>query len=177
MTIKKVYLLHGKGGSPEGTVKKFETILAPLWPTIQFERPRMPHSNYETPTEDSVAFLGEMQPEPEALLVGISLGGLVAAKLQEMGREDLHVIAISSPTWADAVKLEACPERRVALYSSQDEVIAPRTSEWPQLARLWRDYPWLTHQTDAHFAPLTKLFGWYIQEELPARIGLDPLEA
>lgn len=174
MTIKKVYLLHGKGGSPDGTVKKLEEALSPLWPDLHFARPRLPHSNYETPALDSVAFLRAMQIEPGALLVGVSLGGLVAARLQELDREDLHVLAISSPTWVDDVVLQKCPAKRAAFYSSQDEVIAPRTVDWPRLANLWRDYSWLTHQTDAHLAPLTRLFGWYISGELPEKITDDP---
>jgi pimeloyl-ACP methyl ester carboxylesterase len=66
-----------------------------------------------------------MQIPHGALLVGISLGGLVAAKLQELGRNDLKVVAISSPTWADNVVLEAQQEQRLAFYSSQGSVIAP----------------------------------------------------
>lgn len=174
MTIKKVYLLHGKGGSPDGTVKKLEAALSPLWPDLHFARPRLPHSDYEAPALDSVTFLRAMQIEPGALLVGVSLGGLVAAKLQELDREDLHVLAISSPTWVDDVVLERCPSRRVAFYSSQDEVIAPRTADWPQLASMSRDYPWLTHQTDTHLAPLSRLFGWYVSGELPEKITIDP---
>lgn len=174
MAIEKVYLLHGKGGSPNGTVKKFAAILEPLWPQLSFERPLLPHNDPEAPAERSVEFLEQMQIPEGALLVGISLGGMVAARLQESGRDDLHVIAISSPTWADGVVLRERPERRVALYSSQDEVIAPRVADWPKLAALSRDFPWLSHSTDQHFPALTRLFGWYVEGVLPRRIVEDP---
>ncbi len=174
MTIQTVYLLHGKGGSPEGTVKKFAAILQPLWPQLSFTRPLLPHNDPNALAEESVEFLRQMQLPHGALLAGISLGGTVAARLQELGRDDLHVIAISSPTWADGVVLEARPERRVAIYSSNDEVIAPRTADWPKLAAISRDFPWLNHSTDQHFAPLTKLFGWYIEGTLAEHIVGDP---
>lgn len=66
------------------------------------------------------------------------------------------------------------PERRVAIYSSQDEVIAPRTADWPRLAAIARDFSWLNHSTDQHFAPLTRLFGWYLEGTLAEKIGTDP---
>ena len=81
--------------------------------------------------------------------MGISLGGLIAAKVQEAGRPDLAVVCISSPTWADLVSLEQSVGNRTAIYSSADTVIAGRTSEWQRLARAY-DVPWLTHNTDEH---------------------------
>ena len=32
--IRAVYLLHGKGGSPDGTVKKIQTVLEQRWPGL-----------------------------------------------------------------------------------------------------------------------------------------------
>lgn len=92
-----------------------------------------------------------------SLLIGISLGGLVAARLQEVSRGDLHVIAISSPTWADGVKLERPASRRVAFYSSTDSVIAGRVDQWPSLANFSHDFHWLTHNTDQHLFLLASL--------------------
>lgn len=146
-----VYLLHGKGGRPGGSVFQLETLLRWSFPQIRYERPSLPHGRDKggQAAEHSVAYLRELHIEPEALLIGISLGGLVAAKLQEMEREDLHVICISSPTWADGVELQRRLPHRLALYSSQDGVIAGRTSRWPDLAEAY-DLPWLSHDTDAH---------------------------
>jgi len=174
MTIQNVYLLHGKGGSPNGTVSKLAAVLEPLWPQLTFTRPLLPHNDSQALAERSVEFLEQLQLPHGALLVGISLGGTVAAKLQEIGRDDLHVIAISSPTWADGVVLRERPARRVAIYSSQDEVIAPRTADWPRLAAIARDFPWLNHSTDQHFTPLARLFGWYVEGTLAEKIGTDP---
>jgi hypothetical protein len=83
-----------------------------------------------------------MQIAARALVMGISLCGLVAAKVQEAGRPDLGG-CISSPTWADLVSLERSVRNRTAIYSSADTVIAGRTSEWQRLARAY-DVPWQT---------------------------------
>lgn len=172
--VPAVYLLHGKGGSPNGTVKKLAAILEQLWPHLTFLRPEMAHHDPAAPAEASVEQLRQMELPRNALIVGISLGGTVAAALQEADREDLHVIAISSPTWADAVVLRQRPPHRVALYSSNDAVIAPRVADWPALAAISRDFPWLTHTTDQHFPPLVRLFGWYLEGSLASRINDDP---
>ena len=119
-SIPAVYLLHGKGGSPNGTVKQLAEVLEPRWPQLTFFRPEMAHHDPEALAEASVEQLVEMDLPRNALLVGVSLGGTVAAMLQEKGREDLHVMAVSSPTWADGVVLRQRPQRRVGLYSSND---------------------------------------------------------
>jgi hypothetical protein len=101
------------------------------------------------------------------LLLGISLGGLVAAELQEMDRPDLQVMAISSPTWADGVRLRNRAARRLAFYSSTDPVIADRVTEWPKLAFFSRDLHWLSHDTDQHLKYIARLFDWYLEGMLP----------
>src|SRR5260370_39900775 len=88
MKFDSIYLLHGKGGSPNGSVRLLEDALRPLLDGAQFLRPSLPHSDYHRPAEDSVDFLHQMQIAPRALVVGISLGGLVAAKGQEAGRPE-----------------------------------------------------------------------------------------
>jgi pimeloyl-ACP methyl ester carboxylesterase len=151
-----VYLLHGKGGSPEGSVRKLQGELEPHWPAISFIRPLLPHHDPDVPAEASVEALRQMDIPSKALLIGVSLGGLVAAKLQESCRPDLQVIAISAPTWADGVHLEKQHGGRLALYSSRDEVIAGRTENWPKLAESY-DLKWLNHDTDTHAAALVRL--------------------
>ena len=172
--IPAVYLLHGKGGSPNGTVKKLAEVLEPRWPQLSFVRPQMEHHDPQAPAEASVEQLRQMNLPQNALIVGISLGGTVAAGLQETGRDDLHVITISSPTWADGVVLRKSAEHRVALYSSNDEVIASRVADWPKLAAISRDFDWLTHNTDQFLDPLAKLFAWYLEGTLVANIRSDP---
>jgi pimeloyl-ACP methyl ester carboxylesterase len=164
--ISSVFLLHGKGGSPNGTVNKLQNVLERHWPGLEFVRPALPHSDPNVPAEVSVEYLMQMQVPNGALLVGISLGGLVAAKLQELGREDLKVITISSPTWADNVLLEKRAELRIAFYSSRDAVIAPRVLRWPELASFSRDFDWLSHDTDQHLRYVVRFFDWCLEGSL-----------
>lgn len=165
MRFQNIFLLHGKGGSPEGSVKQLEEELRRYYPWSQFSgafhRPKLLHSNPDVLTEESLADLAARNLPTNAAVIGISLGGLVAAKLQESGREDLHVICISSPTWADGVRLERMMPNRLALYSSEDEVIAGRTEQWPSLAEA-HDLAWLTHDTDTHKEKLARLVAAYL---------------
>jgi pimeloyl-ACP methyl ester carboxylesterase len=151
--LNHIFLLHGKGGSPEGSAKQLEQELRSYYPASTFgelfQRPTLLHANPDILAEQSLADLAARNIPRDTAIIGISLGGLVAAKLQESGREDLHVICISSPTWADGVRLERRMANRVALYSSADEVIVGRTVNWPQLAQAF-DVSWLSHNTDSH---------------------------
>ncbi len=159
-----IYLLHGKGGWTGGSVLQLETLLKPLFPALRYNRPSLPHGRElgERPANESLSFLREQKIEPGALVVGISMGGLIGAALQESGRDDLHVICISSPTWAEGVELTLRKPNRVAIYSSQDNVIAGRTEQWPLLAEAY-DLPWLTHDTDRHKQALARLIAAYLE--------------
>ena len=147
--LLSAYLLHGKGGRPTGTVLRLEECLKPLLPHLVFHRPALLHSDPNVLAERSFADLQTKDITRNSIVVGISLGGLLAAKLQELGREDLTVICISSPAWADDVKLERRMSGRAAFYSSSDVVIAGRTAQWLELADAY-DTTWLSHDTDAH---------------------------
>ena len=150
---------------------KIESILSQHWPGLEFRRPTMPHSDPSVLAEESVEFLQSLEIPQGALLLGISLGGLVAAKLQELDRPDLQVMAISSPTWADAVRLETKQNRRLAFYSSKDAVIAERVDDWLKLAAFSRDLDWLSHETDQHLKYIARIFDWYLGGTLPYLIG------
>ena len=155
------YLLHGKGGRPTGSVLQLEECLRPLLPNIVFHRPTLLHSNPNVLAEQSLADLQTKEIPTSSIIIGISLGGLVAAKLQELVRRDLTVICISSPTWADDVKLERRMRRRAVFYSSSDVVIAGRTAQWPDLADAY-DMPWLSHDTDGHNVSLALLIAAWL---------------
>jgi hypothetical protein len=159
--MRQIYLLHGKGGSPQGSVAKLEPLLREAHPEYIYHRLLLPHHDPYVQAESSVAYLREFSMMPEARVIGISLGGLVAAKLQEEWRPDLHVACVSSPTWADGVRLEKKVENRLAIYSSNDEVIADRVQEWPQLAEAY-DLTWLSHDTDTHKERICKLLKRWI---------------
>jgi len=167
LPIPAVYLLHGKGGSPDGTVRKLQSVLEQHWPGMEFIRPKLPHHNPNVRAEVSVEDLVQLGIPKHSLLIGISLGGLVAAKLQEKGRGDLQVIAVSSPTWADGVTLVNRADRRLAFYSSMDAVIESRIADWPRLASVQRNFEWLTHDTDQHLKYIVRLIDWYVEGMLP----------
>lgn len=147
--MRNVYLLHGKGGSPKGSVSQLEPLLQAANPDLRFERPLMPHNDPAVPAERSVEHLAALDLPENSAVIGISLGGLVAARLQELSRPDLRVACVSSPTWADGVHLERRMPNRIAIYSLNDDVIAGRVSEWPELAEAL-EFPWLSHDTDLH---------------------------
>jgi pimeloyl-ACP methyl ester carboxylesterase len=165
VSFDKILLLHGKGGSPEGSVKDIETLLRkhyPQKPASSFQRPRLLHADGEILAEQSLAELRKSDIAKGTVVIGVSLGGLLAAKLQEQGHEDLRIVCLNSPTWADAVRLERRMPERIAFYSSDDPVIAGRTQYWPRLATAY-DLPWLTHDTSAHARELTPLIVAYLE--------------
>lgn len=163
MEFSTVYLLHGTGGSPNGSVLQLETELRKCAPHQTYVRPLMPHSDPTVAPSVSVSHLHDLVIPNSALMIGISLGGLVAAKLQESGRPDLHVLCINSSTWAGDVELEQRMNHRVSLYCSGDEVIGGRTEKWPQLAAAY-DLPWLTgHDTDSHKHELASILSDYLE--------------
>jgi predicted alpha/beta-hydrolase family hydrolase len=157
-----IYLLHGRGGSPNGSVMQLETELRGRGLKRNYFRPLMPHSDETVTPWTSVLHLRSLAVPNGSLIVGVSLGGLVAAKLQELERSDLHVICISSPTHADGTELDTRMEHRVALYSSADSVIAGRTERWPRLAEA-HDLSWLDHDTDKHKKALAHILCGYLK--------------
>lgn len=162
--IRALYLLHGKSGLPTGSVARLEEVLAQHWPGLDYCRPLLPHHDPQAPAERSVEYLRGLPIPSRTLVVGLSLGGLVAAKFQEE-RPDLQVFAVNSPTWDGAVRLQRRMEHRIAIYSSQDEVIAGRTAAWPELAEAY-DFAWLTHETTPHIKYLVRLIDWYLEGRL-----------
>jgi hypothetical protein len=45
------------------------------------------------------------------------------ARLQELGRQGVQVMAINSPTWADEGALEGWAERRLAFYPIKEGTV------------------------------------------------------
>lgn len=162
--MQQIYLLHGKGGSPQGSVSKIEPLLRAAHPEFNYQRLLLPHHDPNVLAETSVRYLREFDLARDARVIGISLGGLVGAKLQEDGRADLQVACVSSPTWVDGVRLTKKLENRLAIYSSNDEVIAPRVSDWPSLAEAY-DLPWLTHDTDKHKERIVEMLKRWIERK------------
>ena len=165
--IPAVYLVHGKGETPDGPVKRIQAVLEQHWPGLNFIRPQLPFYDPRGPAGVAVKELLRIPIPRGSLLLGLGLGGLVAARLQELGRQDLQVIAISSPTRADELILESCAERRLAFYSPQDPIIRSRIAYWPQLASFSRDLDWLDQKTDRHLKYIARLFDGYVEGMLP----------
>jgi hypothetical protein len=165
--IPAVYLIHGKGESPEGTVMKLQAVLEQHWPGLNFVCPVIPFYDPRKPAAVAVKELLRTTMPRGSLLVGVGLGGLVAARLQELGRQDLQVIAISSPTWSDEVTLESRTERRLAFYSSHDPIIGSRIANWPKLASFSQDLDWLDQETSKNLKYIVRLFDWYVEGTLP----------
>jgi hypothetical protein len=136
-----VYLLHGTGGSPNGSVLQLEAEPRGCAPEQVYVRPLLPHTVPSVEPSKSVEYLRNLGIPEGALLVGISLGGLVAAKLQESERPDLHVICINSPTWAGDTELHVWMKHSVSLYCSSDKVIAGPVTAWPRSNCLYQRYP------------------------------------
>jgi esterase/lipase len=156
-------------------VSQLETELRGRGLKQNYFRPLMPHSDETVTPLSSMLHLRNLGVPHGALIIGVSLGGLVAAKLQELERSDLHVICISSPTHADETELNTRMEHRVALYSSADTVIAGRTERWPQLAEA-HDLPWLDHDTDKHKRALAHVLCGYL-ERLDVTRELEEIQA
>jgi pimeloyl-ACP methyl ester carboxylesterase len=166
-----IWLIHGRAGSPDGSSLALEELLRPEFPHAQFSRPLLPHTDAEVSAEDSLEALREIEIPQGAWIIGISLGGLLAARLQETGRDDLQVLALSAPTWVDNVHLARKPPNRVAMYSSNDEVLGGgtehnRTVDWPRLAEA-HDFPWLTHDTKAHKLRIAPLLAAWLRGDAP----------
>lgn len=159
-----IYLFHGKGGRPGGSVSLIEAALAPMFPRARFVRPALLHGDPSILAQDSLAALPQLNLPQGATIIGVSLGGLVAARLQETSRPDLTVICVSSPTWADDVRIQSLMPRRVSFYSSNDDVIQGRTAEWSSLAEAY-DIPSLSHDTDRHVPLLSRLIAASINKE------------
>jgi pimeloyl-ACP methyl ester carboxylesterase len=149
-------LLHGRGGRPTGSVLQLEGCLRQYFPSASFHRPQLLHGDPQVAAQESLSQLENLPLPENSIVIGVSLGGLIAARMQETNRPDLHVYCVSSPLWVDGVRLQEKPLHRVAFYSSQDEVIAGRIQNWPQFAQAW-DIPWLSHDTDLHKQQIAKL--------------------
>jgi predicted esterase YcpF (UPF0227 family) len=84
--IENVFLFHGKGGRPTGSVLQLEELLRPRFQTINFVRPELLHGDPAIAAEESLENLFGLDIPQGSAIIGISLGGLLAAKLQESSR-------------------------------------------------------------------------------------------
>lgn len=152
--FKNVYLFHGRAGSPNRTSLTLEKLLKAQFPEVNFIRPLLKHSDGEVSAKDSFRDAASRMSmvEPGSLIVGVSMGGLIACALQErFPLHNLSVFTVSSPTSMPTLSLsgEKVYNQRVALYSSLDPVVGERVADWPNLTNLAFDVPWMkSHNTE-----------------------------
>ena len=164
--MDKIYVLHGRGGSPEGSARTIANLLPSGLPPII--RPLLPHSDPGVSAEGSYEQFGLY---PNSLVIGISLGGLLAAKFQEDHPDfGLKVVTLVSPTHAEGLALT--PGKRpdlIALYSTEDPVIGTRAN-WEDFTDNAFNVPWMrNHDVDQQKYSIA-LFLTEIQQ------GRDPRE-
>ena len=162
---KEVILLHGQGGSPEGTMAKFAKHLRDLGyePIV----PTLPHTDSRVSAlTATLPWLQEfLADKVNPVLVGLHSGGYAAARLQEL-RPDMTVIAISAPDLIGFQPvLPACGGRRVAIYSSiKDSALRGMMAKWPSIAECY-DLPWLTPHSDLFIGQLSQVIDTIIKGE------------
>jgi len=74
--LATIYLLHGRGGWPGGSVLLLEELLRKSYPEVRYVRPSLPHGreNGVQPAERSLEYLRALSIERAALVIGVSLG-------------------------------------------------------------------------------------------------------
>lgn len=121
----RIYLLHDKGGSPNGTVLQFEAIIHDKFYDRRFERPLLPCASPQVSLVEALdwlVFTYRKEILPESVLVGLGAGGLLAARLQELSPNlNLRVMAIASPVSEDGVSLWEFNAARTALCSGEKQ--------------------------------------------------------
>jgi pimeloyl-ACP methyl ester carboxylesterase len=141
--------LHGKGGSSNGTIRILRDAMLPCLT----EPPQTALLDFPSATANEyyAAVLAVADKFPKgAMLVGVSLGGLVAAKLLQNERADLTVVALASATYADGLVLtKGMTPNLHALYSHSDPVVGDRSS-WAYYTANQADVDWMSdHNLDS----------------------------
>jgi hypothetical protein len=147
--MDRIYVLHGRGGSLEGSARTIADHLPSGLPPVI--RPTLPHSDPGVSAEESYETFSLY---PNSLVIGISLGGLLAAKFEEDQPDfGLKVVTLVSPTHADGLALT--PGKRpnlIALYSTDDPVIGTRAN-WEDFTDNAFNVPWMSNH-NVHLDPV-----------------------
>jgi len=160
--FKKVYLLQGQEDNSGEVVKTISKILA-KHAGVQVAIPHIPE--YEEMRADvALKVLQDniSHMEPNSLLVGISLGGLLAAALQEANPEhNFNVFAISSYTSDVGVMLMEYRVQRISLFSSLENSLF---NDWRKYTPYTYDVPWLQHGPEISKYTLSHLIYSYLNK-------------
>lgn len=169
--MNTIYLFHDRGVGPE-TLQKLEEILRNALPDTNYVAPYLPHTHTGISAEDSYNRVNSKFRFPVgSVIIGVGLGGLIAAKIQETARPDLKIVAIAAPTQEDKVILEKKIPGRLALYSTKDDLIKPNTN-WELFSFEAHDYtPLMFHNVEDNnymlaFLVKTWLEGKSVEKEL-----------
>jgi hypothetical protein len=158
----QITLLHGRGDSPEGSVKSLEVALRSAHPMLQYARPLIPDDlDAKKAAEWFEQFYLYRVPQ-ESLLVGIDRGGLIACAVQSaLPGLRLSVVAVNAPTEEDRLAAEPCASAysRLALYSSAYAPIKGRC-DWMAITPRSYDVGWLADGAK-NFFPLAYLISAY----------------
>jgi hypothetical protein len=159
-----IHIFHDRGQDPE-SLDQFMLLLKRSLPQADFDVPYLPHFNSGIKAEDSFRLIAQRNHFPSGtIVIGIGLGGLIAAKLRE--NQDLTVIAIAAPTQADGVWLKTKARNRLAVYSSHDERIMPFTN-WPEFtSEAYECTPLLFHDIDDNRYKLASTIKQYLTGSL-----------
>jgi hypothetical protein len=158
----QITLLHGKGDSPEGSVKSLEVALRSAHPMLKYARPLIPDDLDATKAYEWFERFYLYQIPQESLLVGIDRGGLIACAVQSaLPGLKLSVVAINAPTEEDRLAAEPCASAysRLALYSSAYAPIKGRF-DWKAITPRAYDVEWLAAGCK-NFFPLAYLISAY----------------
>src|ERR1700739_409940 len=138
-----------------------------------FKRPQLPYGfNDDGSAADSYNWLRryllpDMIQFQNVLVVGIGLGGLLAAKLQEEFATNINVMTFNAPL-VEGISLNGSLVRnRVSIYSS---LYSPLCSQWMRVAPQTYDVPWLQHGTNLPKLALAHLIASYMKAE---NIGIE----
>jgi pimeloyl-ACP methyl ester carboxylesterase len=161
--IEHIFFMHGKGGSSNGTIKLLRDAMLPCLT----DPPQITLLDFPSGTADeyyaAVLVIADKIPR-SSMLVGVSLGGLVAAKLQQDHRSDLTVVTLASPTYADGISLtKRVTPNLYALYSHADPVVGDRTN-WGDYTSDHADVDWMDdHNLDPQKHRIALLLSDFIE--------------
>jgi hypothetical protein len=105
------------------------------------------------------------QTLPNSVVVGIGLGGLLAARLQEeFAYRGLSVIAVNAPLFEGPIAIQSKVQNRVAIYSSLYAPISDRCGWLPYTGQAY-DAPWFRNGIKNVKFGLASLIRGYLQNE------------
>jgi hypothetical protein len=161
--IANVCVLDGRPYTPGSTVHRFEELINRQITRLHIRLRRLGPYSENSPLELVFTDFAELHLPSGSLMVGIGLVGLLAARYQEQERQDLHVIAVCSPSSFAKIKLGSKSKRRVAFYCSDDKAIAGKVADWPDVAEAY-DVPFLRFGCDRHPYSLVNLIVAYLND-------------